>query len=342
MKNEITNWRGTRRGVLLGTLALGAAVSAAAQRPAQRPVMQPTPPLAGRWDLTVQAPDGAYPSWLEVERSGYSALVGRFVHRSGSARPIAEVHHTNGRFEFTLPPQWEHGKLKELRWEGRVQGDRITGRTRTIDGDWLNFTGTRAPTLARQGEPRPAGSPIELFNGESLSGWKPRHTREPHGWVVEDGLLRNRRPRVDLVTTRSFRDFKLHVEFRYPKGSNSGIYLRGRHEVQVQDDHGRPPDAHGIGGVYGFIKPRVNAAKPAGQWQTMEITLVGRELTVELNGQEIICRQEIPGITGGALDSREGQPGPIMLQGDHGPIDFRAVTLTPLQVAEPLFRRRDS
>jgi Domain of Unknown Function (DUF1080) len=121
----------------------------------------------------------------------------------------------------------------------------------------------------------------------------------------------------------------LHAEFRYPRGSNSGIYLRGRYEVQIEDNFGQEPDSHGPGAVYGFLTPSVNAARRAGEWQTLEITLVGRIVTVALNGERIIDRQAIPGITGGALDSNEGGPGPILIQGDHGPIDFRKLMVKP-------------
>ena len=119
-----------------------------------------------------------------------------------------------------------------------------------------------------------------------------------------------------MVTEHKFTDFKLHTEYRYPKGSNSGVYLRGRYEVQIEDDHGDVADSHGSGGVYGFLTPAVNAAKKPGEWQTLDVTLVGRVVTVELNGERVIDRQTIPGITGGALDGNEGEPGPILLQGD--------------------------
>src|SRR5439155_25775408 len=109
----------------------------------------------------------------------------------------------------------------------------------------------------------------------------------------------------------------------------SGIYLRGRYELQIEDNYGGEPDAHKIGGIYGFLTPRINAARRPGEWQTVDVTLVGRVVTITLNGELIIDRQTIPGITGGALDSDEGAPGPILIQGDHGPIDFRKVTLTP-------------
>ena len=148
-------------------------------------------------------------------------------------------------------------------------------------------------------------------------------------WVVRNGVLSSPRSGVNLRTSRTFDDFKLHVEFRYPRESNSGVYLRGRHEVQIEDDYGREPDSHGFSGVYGFIAPSEIAALPAGRWQTYDITLVGRMLTVVANGRMVISNQEIPGITGAALDSKEGEPGPLLLQGDHGPIDFRNIIVTP-------------
>ena len=123
-------------------------------------------------------------------------------------------------------------------------------------------------------------------------------------------------------------DFTGHIEFRYPMESNSVVYIRERHGVQIQDDFGNEPENDRFSGVYGFISPSVIAAKPAGQWQTFDITLVGRMLSVVANGRQVICNQEIPGITGGALDSHEGEPGPLFLQGDHGPVEYRNIVIT--------------
>jgi hypothetical protein len=153
-------------------------------------------------------------------------------------------------------------------------------------------------------------------------------------WQAENGVLANKLKGSDLLTEVKLEDFKLHIEVNYPEGSNSGIYLRGRYEVQVQDDYGKEPHSRYMGGVYGHITPTANAAKPAGEWQVFDITLLGRWVTVELNGKVIIDNQEIPGITGGALDSREGEPGPIMLQGDHGPVSYRNIVVTPVRKAQ--------
>ena len=99
--------------------------------------------------------------------------------------------------------------------------------------------------------------------------------------------------------------------------------------MQIQDARGLAVDPLRIGGLYGFIAPQTNAAGRPNEWQLMTIELIGRRVTVSLNGTEVISRREIPGITGGALDSDEGSPGPIMLQGDHGPIEFRNIVITP-------------
>jgi hypothetical protein len=133
----------------------------------------------------------------------------------------------------------------------------------------------------------------------------------------------------NLMTKKKFTDFKVHLEFRVPDASNSGIYLRGRYEVQVIGKSWSEPPKNGFSGVYGFIEPTEDASKSAGEWQTYDITLVGRFVTVVANGKTVICNQPIPGITGGALDSHEGEPGPLYIQGDHGPIEFRNIIITP-------------
>jgi hypothetical protein len=285
------------------------------------------PGILVRWDLVVTGPDGEYPSWLEVRRSGYRTLVGSFVGQFGSARPIGKVEFTDGRLRFSIPPQWEHRNDDQV-FEGQLAGEELRGETTDEKGRRLTWIGRRAPALKRT-RPPAWGEPIELFNGKDLAGWKPQFPAMKNGWEVRDGLLVNATPGNNLLTERKFDDFRLHVEFRYPRGSNSGIYLRGRYEVQIEDNYGLEPDSHHIGGVYGFLTPSVNAARKAGEWQTMDITLVGREVTVVFNDERILDRQTIPGITGGALDSDEGALGPILLQGDHGPVEFRKVTITP-------------
>jgi hypothetical protein len=294
------------------------------------------PPIIGRWDIVVHAPGMDYPSWLEVRKSGRSTLVGQFVGRMGSVRPITQVEFQDNRVRWSVPIQWEPRKT-DLVFEGRQRGETLTGETVTDDGHKVTWSALRAPDMKRE-KPPTWGEPIELFNGKDLSGWNfappgpdmfppPKVDTKDH-WLVRGGLLANDNPGINLVSERKFADFKLHAEFRYPKGSNSGIYLRGRYEIQIEDNYGLEPDSHLIGGIYGFLNPSTNPAKQPGEWQTIDAELVGRVVTVHLNGERIIDRQTIPGITGGALDSDEGAPGPIMLQGDHGPIDFRRVVVT--------------
>jgi 3-keto-disaccharide hydrolase len=284
----------------------------------------PNDAIQGRWDITITTPDGPRPSWLEVERSGRETLVGRFVGIVGSARPISRVVMSGDSLRFAIPPQWEEG-AGDLSVEGRVDAERLTGSITFPDGKRYDWTAVRAPSLRRQMRPT-WGATVPLLNQNDLGGW--HAVGSANQWIVTDGILRSPKSGANLVTDRTFGDFRLHVEFRYPKESNSGVYLRGRHEVQIEDNFGMEPTSHRLGGVYGFIEPSEMAAKPPGEWQTYDITLVGRMVTVVANGKTVIFDREIPGITGGALDSNEGAPGPLMLQGDHGPIEYRNITVT--------------
>lgn len=301
----------------LGLLLVAAAAESMAQNN--------TKEFEGRWDLTLQMDGKENPSWLEITHSGHKTLVGRFTAVSGSARPVSEVKVTGNEFSFAIPPQWEEGK-GDMVVRGKLEGSTLQGEIVFPDGKKYSWKGVRAPSLRDQKAGNP-GKPIELIQKSSLKGWKALGENQ---WVVENGILRSPKSGANLVTEEKFWNFKLHVEFRYPKGSNSGVYLRGRYEVQIMDSQGNDPVSGELGGVYGFIAPSEQVAKAPGEWQTYDITLVGRMITVEANGKTIICNQEIPGITGGALDSNEGEPGPILLQGDHGPVEFRSIRITPL------------
>jgi hypothetical protein len=287
----------------------------------------PPQDLIGRWDITITTPDGDRPSWLEVRHSGRDAFVGQFVGIVGSARPIARIVGTGDSLRFAIPPQWEEG-TDDLRVEGRMEGAGLAGRMTFPDGKQYTWKAVRAPALRRQGQPT-WGAPMALLSGNSLAGW--HAVAGENQWVVRDGILTSPKSGANLVTDRSFSDFKLHVEFRYPKGSNSGVYLRGRHELQIEDNFGMETASDRFGGIYGFIAPSEMTAKPPGEWQTYDVTLIGRMVTVVANGTSIIVNREIPGITGGAIDSREGEPGPLLLQGDHGPIEYRNIVLTPVR-----------
>ena len=282
-----------------------------------------TAKLIGRWDITITKGDKQMPSWLEVQRSGYRTLVGEFVGTSGSARPISVIHFQDGVFDISIPPQWEQG-TNNLMVKGSFAGDSLTGTLQTPDGNTVNWSAVHAPDLKRTSTIT-WGQPEKLFNGKDLTGW---HALGTNQWLVKDGVLQSPHSGANLITDDVFTDFKLHIEFRYPKESNSGIYLRGRYEVQIEDAHGDEPYKDVYSAIYGFIAPSEMAAKGAGEWQYYDITLEGRLVTVIANGKLVICNREIPGITGGAINSKEGEPGPLLIQGDHGPIEYRNIVIT--------------
>jgi len=280
--------------------------------------------IEGRWNLTLSYDGKEVPSWLEVNHSGLSTLVGRFVFLNGSARPISEITLKDGKFAFAIPPQWEKGNL--LEFEGSLEGEELKGTLLYTDGKTYDWVGTRAPKLAYNANPV-WGDSKALFNGKDLDGWQAMGENQ---WVVKDGILTSEKAGANLVSDEKFNDFKLHLEFRYPEGSNSGIYLRGRYEVQIADNIGLEPSSILFGGIYGFLTPNEMAAKQAGEWQEYDITLIGRRVTIVANGKEIITNQNIPGMTGGALDNNEAEAGPFLIQGDHGPVEFRSIVVTPV------------
>jgi hypothetical protein len=232
------------------------------------------------------------PSWLEVQKSGTHTLIGRFTYAFGSARPISEVKPANGKFSFSIPPQWEPGD-RNMDFEFEVSGNTIKGTMVYTDGKSYSFTGVRAPSLLPTKAPV-WGKPVKLLNGKNTKGW---HTDGKNQWVVENGILRSKKSGANLLTDQKFKDFKLHIEFRYEKGSNSGVYLRGRYETQVIDTKtGEPePLANQFSSIYGFMPPNKMMAKNAGEWQSYDITLVGRVVTIVANGQEVIITPGDPG-----------------------------------------------
>jgi len=284
-------------------------------------------PFLGRWDLTLKAPDREYPSWIEIQQEN-GELKAQFVSRWGNERPLPEITIKNGHLRF-VSPKAEEDRKDDMVFEGTLKGQILSGTTTGQDGTPWTWTGRRAPSLKRASAPK-WGEAIKLFNGKDLTGWKPDKPNPASEWKVENGNLVKPSHGPELINNSKFEDFKLHVEFNCGEKANSGVYLRGRYEVQIETNSEQEPASHHTGGVYGFIAPSPELPRKSGEWQTFDITLVGRTVTVVQNGQTIIDHKEIPGITGGALDSHEGLPGPIYLQGsEDGHVSFRNIVITP-------------
>lgn len=285
-------------------------------------------PFLGRWDLTINTPQGERPSWIDVS-DDHGRLKVVMVGVSDHATPLNKVDFKEGEISF-LSPKGEEGFDQDTLFKGKLAGGELAGTATGSDGTSWNWTGRKAPSLKRTAPPK-WGQPIALFDGKDFKGWHfsdPAHSR----WAVENGTLVNNGNGGDIITDAKFRDFKLHLEFECAPKSNSGVYLRGRYETQIETDSESEPASHHTGGIYGFIAPQPELPRKSGVWQSFDITLVGRTVTVVQNGQSVIDHKEIPGITGGALDSHEESPGPIYLQGSEaGRVAFRNIEITPAQ-----------
>jgi hypothetical protein len=280
--------------------------------------------LGGRWDLTVTTSHEQYPSWIEITDKGAAPSI-RVVGRVEGVHPAENVKIVGARLTFTTS-EW-FGKRTEVSWELTATAGRLTGTEKRADGTVGRITGVPAPPLNR---PAPAAwsKPESLFDGKDLNGWVPDNPAENH-WKAIGGDLVNEKAGANIRTRRTFQDFRLHIEYNCPKDGNSGVYLRGRYEIQVEyEKPGLNDRFHEMGSIYGFIAPSAALPPKPGQWESYDVTLVGRTVTVIRDGVKTIDAQEIPGITGGALDSREGDPGPLYIQGDHtGGMKYRNITI---------------
>jgi hypothetical protein len=305
-------------------------------------------PYLGRWALTIP---GGGAGWLGVEAKD-GALKGSILWGGGSVLPVNAVqvegdHLVVTRLHESRQKDAAGKTVKKVTTEtitARVTGDQMsltTRRTRedgSAEGKSEDFKGKRIPPLPSAPDLSQVkfGDPIKLFNGVDLAGWKTMGA--PSGWSVQDGVLVNEAKQepgkhksyANIRTEREFEDFNLTLEFRVPKGGNSGVYLRGIYEVQVADSFGQKPESHNLGAIYSRITPTALPAKAPGEWQTYDITLVDRHVTVILNGQKIVDNRPLLGCTGGALWSDEFRPGPLYLQGDHTSVDYRNIVLRPV------------
>jgi hypothetical protein len=289
-------------------------------------------PFLGRWDFTVTSPNRSWPQWMELsEKDG--KLEGRIQPQGGSVRPMIAAKVEGGHLIVTVAAATQRGP--ETLWDLAAEGDKLTGVQKQGENANTKLAAVRAPVLNRAA-PKAWTDPAPLFNGKDLTGWEPVNNPANSHWAAKDGELVNEARGSNIRTTRAFQDFQLHIEVNCPNVApdgkqqlcNSGIYLRGRDEIQVGSEGGTQP-SHEMGALYGFIAPSVDMPLGAGEWQTFDITLVNRTLTIMRNGKTIHDHVEIPGITGGALDSNEAEPGPFFLQGDHdGGMRYRNITIS--------------
>ncbi|WP_076546628.1 3-keto-disaccharide hydrolase [Maribacter ulvicola] len=306
----------------------------------------------GTWTIDVV---GGGVAWLKVHEE-QGVLDGELLWIGGSILPVSDVYMVDKN--TLIVTRTSKNELKttsgKARSHTRTWTMRITKRNDAIAGTMTGpawgkigeeisyFTGTRLPAVgaAPNLSLLKYKKPIQLFNGKNLEGWRTIDPKSPNGFKVVDGTLQNNpvQPKNgdhiyygNLRTDQEFKDFNLKLEVNVPKGNNSGIYLKGLYEIQVVDSYGQELDSHHMGALYSRITPSENAEKPAGQWQTLDITLVERHVTVILNGKKIIDNAAVEGPTGGAISSDVYAPGPLYLQGDHGNVAYRNIVLTPIK-----------
>ncbi len=315
-------------------IVLGVLVAASVSAPAARAEQSP---FVGSWNLTGTGDDSALVYWLEITDSG-GTLTGRFLDRVGSPFDLLVVKVEGGELIFQRGRQ---GNPFGPEYRGRLEGGRMVGHHTLSTGGRrgapavdrvVNWVGTKRPEFPASdaNAPQKYGTPVVLFDGTTMEAFAVQHPERPRFWGVIDGLLANVPPANNLVSKQKFFDFKIEMEYRLATGSNSGLYLRGRYELQLLDDVGEPVSVLGHAAIYGRIAPSVNASRRAGQWQELSAVVVGDRVTVMLNGQKVQDNSPLGGITGGALDNAELTPGPIMIQGDHSQVAVRKVVVTPI------------
>jgi hypothetical protein len=278
-------------------------------------------PFVGRWDFNMP---GGGATWLGIVQKG-GGLEVWYQATSANVYQVKDFSIKGSHLSVTVSAATQDRPA--VTWELDAAGDKLTGVQKRGQSS-TPIAGMRAPELKRP-EPAAWTAPEPLFNGRNLDGWKPIGDPANSHWTVQDGLLVNTAKGANLRSTRTFDDFKAHFEVNCPDEGNSGFYLRGRYEVQLEYEplSVNPPERR-IGSIYGRIAPKDMPRTP-GKWESFDVTLVGRTVTIVRNGVTTIDHQEIEGITGGALDANEGDPGPFYIQGDHtGGLKFRNITVS--------------
>jgi hypothetical protein len=284
--------------------------------------------FSGRWDLTLKGTSKDLPSWIDVsEDHGQLKVV--LVGPTDHATPLKQAEIKDGELEF-VSLKGEQGFDADTTYKAKLVGGRLVGTVINAGHTW-RLLGIRAPALTETKNPQ-WGKPVSLFDGKTFAGWRFSDPSKKSSWEVVSPTLVSNGHGSEIISIPKFFDFKLHLEFNAGTKANSGVFLRGRYELQIETDSVSEPPSHHTGGVYGFLDPTPEQPRKADQWQSFDITLVGRTVTVVQNGVTVIDHKQIPGITGGALDSNEALPGPIYLQGtEQGRVAFRNIVITPAQ-----------
>lgn len=282
-------------------------------------------PFAGRWDFTVPGDNGNNSSyWLGVTEKG-GALDVWFQPSGGNVSQKKNFKAEGTHLSVTVADAT--ATRPATTWELDAAGGKLTGVIKNGTTS-TPVTGLPAPELKRA-EPKAWTTPVPLFNGKDLTGWQPIGNVANNHWTVVDGLLVNQTQGANLRSAATYTDFKVHFEVNCPDLANSGFYLRGRYEMQLEYEAVAEPPERGMGAIYGRIPPSTTLPRTPGAWETFDIMLVGRTVTIMRNGILTIDHKEIEGITGGALDANEGEPGPFYIQGDHtGGLKFRNITVS--------------
>ncbi|MEM9589423.1 MAG: DUF1080 domain-containing protein, partial [Planctomycetota bacterium] len=294
------------------------------------------------WQISAQADESnaesywlefrdGYGGWLEIDKS---LKHGRLLWRVGSPRKVRVEQSSDGSFELI-----DQRRKAPSNYVAIIKGTAITvTKQLASDADAIQdehqATGERCPGLPPKPDLRRIrfGDAIDLLGTDDLSAWRLHPPDAKNGWRIQNGELINTTPKTDfgaygdhanLATVGLYDDFQLHIEFNVESNRNSGIYLRGLYEVQVVDRDSPMQGINGPGAVFGRLEPSKNAGLPGGQWQSYDLTLVDRHITVVLNGEKVIDNQPVPGCTGGALLGNVSRPGPIYLQGDHTSVRYR-------------------